>query len=442
MNQNTNKLAVGYLDGSLRLFDLNQPKLLDISNQTIGSALTLNGHKTAVTSIKFDSEGVRLVSGSKDTDIVLWDLVDECGLFRLKGHKSPISNAIFMTKHNIIISSGKDMLVKFWDLDTRHCFKTIVSHRSEVNDLILLNDDSILITGCHDNELRVFELKYKNEQVDTETTQFKKLKINDQEEEDDEEGANDSTAFLTCTLIGSLIRESKDALNQLCLDKTMTVFSSHSANEKHLELYKINTNEEMKKRLAKKLKKQKRKLTANKTDEQEESDTEELSIEKTVQDKFTRVSMLKTKHKIKNVDLVVDLVTATSAKKTKEEDEILFDCKIACLLQNNQIEVYLVRVLKQLNNTKQPELVYAVTTPGHRTDVRTLSFSSDSTAFISASGDCMKVWNRLSLNCIRTFSCDYALCSLFLSDDNHVLVGTKVKIFSNLMIFKYFLIFC
>ena len=37
----------------------------------------------------------------------------------------------------------------------------------------------------------------------------------------------------------------------------------------------------------------------------------------------------------------------------------------------------------------------------------------------------MKVWNRMSLNCIRSFACDYALTSLFLSDDNHVLIGTK-----------------
>ena len=56
------------------------------------------------------------------------------------------------------------MLVKFWDLDTRHCFKTLVSHRSEVNDLILVNNEERLLTGCHDNELRVFEIKIKNEE--------------------------------------------------------------------------------------------------------------------------------------------------------------------------------------------------------------------------------------------------------------------------------------
>jgi U3 small nucleolar RNA-associated protein 12 len=98
-----NKLAVGYLDGSLRVFDLSQ-KPNDINSNTISSSLTFNGHKTSITSIRFDHDGVRLVSGSKDTDLVVWDLVGECGLFRLKGHKSPISNAIFMSRENVLIS--------------------------------------------------------------------------------------------------------------------------------------------------------------------------------------------------------------------------------------------------------------------------------------------------------------------------------------------------
>lgn len=133
-----------------------------------------------------------------------------------------------------------------------------------------------------------------------------------------------------------------------------------------------------------------------------------MSIEQTVNDEFTRLAMVKTKHKIKFISVNV----------------IDGECKIICLLQNNQLEVY----SRQLNNNTNDEasLTSTVQVNGHRTDVRTISFSSDSTAFISASGDSLKVWNRMSLNCIRTFACDYALCSLFLSDDNHVLIGTKV----------------
>ncbi|CAF0833995.1 unnamed protein product [Brachionus calyciflorus] len=437
---NPNRLAVGYLDGTLRVFDLKQKPpyandygtQINLEQECINSFLTFNGHKTAVTSINFDNDGVRLVSGSKDTDLVIWDLVGECGLFRLKGHKSPITKAVFMTKRNLLVSSAKDMLVKFWDLDTRHCFKTIVSHRSEVNDLILLNDDTRLITGCHDNELRVFELNYKDIERDPsqyEEPNLKKLKINDDENEEDDEGLLNS--ILECNLIGSIVRESKDPLSQLRLDPSGNVFTSHSSNEKHLEIYKINSDEEIKKRLAKKLKKQKRKVANS---ELESAADAEISIEKTLNDEFSKLCLLKTKHNIKYVDLLCEFPNENKKRLVKfkntedeneENDDYLFDCKIACLLQNNLIEVYSCRVTKQINNTQVPSLIFSIDMPGHRTDVRTLAFSSDSTAFITASGDSMKVWNRMSLNCIRTFKCDYAISSLFLSDDNHVLIGTK-----------------
>ena len=101
----------------------------------------------------------------------------------------------------------------------------------------------------------------------------------------------------------------------------------------------------------KKIKKQKRKLTNNKTAEEEniqqESETDELEVEQTVHDKFTRISMLKTKHKIKAVDIVCEFSNSVAKRKinAKEEkaDEVLFDCKIACILHNNQIEVYFVK---------------------------------------------------------------------------------------------------
>lgn len=109
---NSQRLAVGYLDGSIRLFDITQKPdatddystQLSIQDQSIPSYLTFNGHKAAITSIAFDEIGARLVTGSKDTEIVVWDLIGECGLFRLKGHKAPITKAIFVPNRNILIS--------------------------------------------------------------------------------------------------------------------------------------------------------------------------------------------------------------------------------------------------------------------------------------------------------------------------------------------------
>lgn len=396
-NPKNNWLAVGYLDGSIRLFDL----------KTANCVLTFNGHKSSISCLNFDQDGVRLVSGGKDTDIVLWDLVAESGLFRLKGHKGMITQTIFMKNKNILVTCSKDQLVKFWDLDIRHCFKTLVKHGSEVMDLFLINDQR-LITGCHDNQLRVFKIEFK-EDIDTQEPVEKRTKMEKDDEDNDEEDQ-----VLRCTYLGSLTRESKEHVGGLVVDQNCEVFASH-ANEKHVEIYKINSEENIKKRLAKKIKKQKRKLADSNGEANEE--LSQIQIERTVQDEYTRVCLLKTKHKIKSCDLVM-----LSAPKNDESSENI--CLVSVLLQNNQLEIYKIE-MKSSVNENNAELVYSIESAGHRTDVRTISFSSDSTALLTASGDSLKIWNRLSLNCIRTLKCDYACSSLFLPDDNHVLIGCK-----------------
>uniref|UniRef100_A0A8B9H6M2 WD repeat domain 3 n=1 Tax=Astyanax mexicanus TaxID=7994 RepID=A0A8B9H6M2_ASTMX len=106
-------------------------------------------------------------------------------------------------------------------------------------------------------------------------------------------------------------------------------------------------------------------------------------------------------------------------------DCILFpngELKVALLLQNNTIETYNLNTTeKNATGTKTSRLTLA----GHRTDARTLAFSSDNIAVLSASGDTVKVWNRATLQVIRTMACEYALCSLFVPGDRQIILGTK-----------------
>lgn len=57
----------------------------------------MNGHKGAVTALRFNKLGSMLASGSKDNDLILWDVVGEAGLFRLKGHKDQVTK-VFLLK--------------------------------------------------------------------------------------------------------------------------------------------------------------------------------------------------------------------------------------------------------------------------------------------------------------------------------------------------------
>ena len=140
--------------------------------------------RSAVTALRFNTSGVQLASGAQDTDIVVWDVVSQSGLFRLRGHHGQVCQRTFsqssmyayltargspsadsvvrhMTHHGSVqrgpararigtsdcwfcrqvtglawlegggqlASCGKDGYVKVWDLATQHCSQTVVGHR-------------------------------------------------------------------------------------------------------------------------------------------------------------------------------------------------------------------------------------------------------------------------------------------------------------------------
>jgi len=64
--------AIGYTDGSIRLWNSSSASVIT----------TFNGHKKAITALAFDENGTHLASGSQDTDLILWDIVGEAGLYR------------------------------------------------------------------------------------------------------------------------------------------------------------------------------------------------------------------------------------------------------------------------------------------------------------------------------------------------------------------------
>lgn len=69
---NGETFAVGYADGSIRLWEASTGNVL----------VRFNGHKKSVTALSFDAQGFRLASGSLDTDIIVWDILAGEGLKR------------------------------------------------------------------------------------------------------------------------------------------------------------------------------------------------------------------------------------------------------------------------------------------------------------------------------------------------------------------------
>jgi len=382
-------LAVGYSDGTVRIFDL-------ITGQT---KITFSGHKSSVTALNYDQHGMRLVSGSKDTIVIVWDIVNEAGMYRLKGHKGVITQARFISTKNILITSSKDTFVKFWDLDTQHCFYTLVGHRTEVWDFVVTEDENRLITGSSDSELRVWRLRYAEHQVASPVVS-KKPRLDDRlSAKSDDDDESEEGEIVNCEKMGSIMRQGRERVVSMTTDPTGKLFCCHG-NDVSLELFSLNTEEEAQKHLHKRQKRARKKA-------RDALPSEEMkNVELSVTDYMRRITTIKMGGKIKSFACRIEDGSA----------------KILCQLTNNILQSFAIDIDEKKASAMG---INKLTLPGHRTDVRTICFSSDNTAILSASAEGAKIWNRATLQCIRTMPCDYALCCCFAPGDRHVVIGTK-----------------
>lgn len=401
--------AVGYEDGSIRLWDSK------IATIIVG----FNGHRSAITTLTFDKSGVRLASGSKDTDLIVWDLVQERGEFLLRGHKDQITGLQFLepeasfdveagevglnaidggsSSEGFLLSTGKDALIKVWDLASRHCIETHVAQTNgECWALGLMPDSSGCITAGNNGELKVWY-------IDTAGLNSFAKQVNHTGE----------CRFLQDR--GVIHRHGKDKALEVSFHPRQDYFSVHGS-EKAIEIWRIRSEDEVKKSLARKRKRRREKLGEKGEGDVDMSEKVEDTSSAEITDFFIPHVIVRTTGKVRSADWI----------PTKGSKAI----QVLAATNDNQLEVYNVSTKDKSKKTKSDEIpqyskTLSVELPGHRADIRSLALSLDDRMLASASNGGLKIWNVRTKSCIRTFECGYALCCAFLPGDKMVVVGTK-----------------
>ena len=80
-----------------------------------GEVQTLTGHTAGVNSVAFSSDGQRIVSGSRDKTLKIWDANTGKELQTLKGHTSYVYSVAFSPDGQRIVSGSFDKTLKIWD---------------------------------------------------------------------------------------------------------------------------------------------------------------------------------------------------------------------------------------------------------------------------------------------------------------------------------------
>ncbi|MBS0604673.1 MAG: F-box/WD repeat-containing protein [Verrucomicrobia bacterium] len=122
-------------------------------NQTIGvyASEALEGHMDCVTSLSLD--GQRLISGSSDGTIKIWDLnTNECTVTLRAGNGTIWSLALEGQR----LFSGSVRTIKIWDLNTNECIATLEGHYDHVKSLVL--EGKRLISCSYDKMIKIWDL--------------------------------------------------------------------------------------------------------------------------------------------------------------------------------------------------------------------------------------------------------------------------------------------
>ena len=142
------KIVSGSWDKTIKIWDLNTGELLK----------TLKGHSDSVSSVAITSDDSKIVSGSIDNTIKVWDLNSGELLNTLERHYSTVNSMAISSDNSKIVSGSGDNTIKVWDLNSGELLNTLEGHSSSVNSVAITSDNSKIVSGSWDKTIKVWDL--------------------------------------------------------------------------------------------------------------------------------------------------------------------------------------------------------------------------------------------------------------------------------------------
>ncbi|XP_047300804.1 autophagy-related protein 16-1 isoform X2 [Homo sapiens] len=141
-------LATGGMDRRVKLWEVFGEKC-----EFKGS---LSGSNAGITSIEFDSAGSYLLAASNDFASRIWTVDDYRLRHTLTGHSGKVLSAKFLLDNARIVSGSHDRTLKLWDLRSKVCIKTVFAG-SSCNDIVCT--EQCVMSGHFDKKIRFWDIR-------------------------------------------------------------------------------------------------------------------------------------------------------------------------------------------------------------------------------------------------------------------------------------------
>ncbi|XP_054452320.1 autophagy-related protein 16-1 isoform X5 [Anoplopoma fimbria] len=116
----------------------------------------LTGSNAGITSIEFDAAGSYLLAASNDFASRIWTVDDFRLRHTLTGHSGKVLSARFLLDNARIVSGSYDRTLKLWDLRSKVCMKTVFAG-SSCNDIVCT--EQCVMSGHFDKKVRFWDIR-------------------------------------------------------------------------------------------------------------------------------------------------------------------------------------------------------------------------------------------------------------------------------------------
>ncbi|KZP21263.1 hypothetical protein FIBSPDRAFT_931700 [Athelia psychrophila] len=144
------KIVSGSYDKTVRVWDA-------VTGQA--ALPPLEGHEGEVLSVGFSLDGTKIVSGSRDETVWVWDAVTgQLDLPPLEGHEDQVWSVAFSPDGTKIVSGSGDKTVRVWDAVTgQAALPPLEGHEGEVFSVAFSPDGTKIVSGSGDKTVRVWD---------------------------------------------------------------------------------------------------------------------------------------------------------------------------------------------------------------------------------------------------------------------------------------------
>lgn len=155
-------MSLAFTPDGTRVVSGSFDKMIRIWDATSGTEIhpQLRGHDGWVYSVDVSADGTRIVSGSQDKTVRIWDTNPGARpVVILRGHDEAVLSVAFSADGTHIASGSRDRTIRVWDaIAGVELIKALQGHGGGVSSVAFFPDGMRVVSGSADKTIRVWDL--------------------------------------------------------------------------------------------------------------------------------------------------------------------------------------------------------------------------------------------------------------------------------------------